>query len=55
MNKLETTLQEKKKLYDEFKNISQEYPDNENYKIIVVRLDYEIADISEQLYKKESK
>lgn len=55
MNKLETKLQEKKKLLEEYKLISQHFPNSQNYKVMVERLGSEIADISERLYKEGSK
>ena len=55
MNKLETTLQHKKKLLEEYKLISQHFPNSQNYKVLVERLGSEIVDISERLYKEESK
>ena len=53
MNKLENELREKKKLLEEFKQISQHFPNSQNYKVMIERLGSDIADISEQLYKKE--
>jgi hypothetical protein len=56
MNNKETYsyIEERKKLLERFKQISADYPLSENYKRMVVHLGEEIANLSEQLYKKEA-